>query len=200
MPDGRDPPVMHWGEELRRIIAARRRRRRRLAIAALVGCTAAPLAASTLWKAPVLLVWNASASAPIGLYRVRPGGPVRRGDMVVAWTPEPARALAATRRYLPANVPLVKRVAAGAGDCICAAGSRVSINGRRVAVRQRSDPAARGMPWWNGCRRLNADEYFLLMDHASSFDGRYFGVTHGRDVIGRAELLWAKPAKGSNDG
>ena len=200
MLDSRDPPGMHWGEELRRIIAARRLRRRRLGLAALIACTAAPLAASTLWKAPVLLVWNASASAPIGLYRVHSGGPVRRGDMVVAWTPEPARSLAARRRYLPGNVPLVKRVAAVAGDRICAAGTSVSINGTRVAVRQRADPAERRMPWWNGCERLRPDQYFLLMDHASSFDGRYFGVTHARDVIGRAELLWAKPAKGSNDG
>jgi conjugative transfer signal peptidase TraF len=200
VPDSRDPPVVHWGEELRRIIAARRLRRRRLGLAALIGCTAAPLAASTLWKPPTLLVWNASASAPIGLYRVRAGVPIRSGDMVVAWTPEPARTLAARRRYLPANVPLVKRVAAAAGDRICAAGTSVSINGTRVAGRQKSDTGERPMPWWNGCRRLSAGEYFLLMDSALSFDGRYFGMTRRSDILGRADLLWAKSAKGSNDG
>ena len=190
MADRRNPPVLCVGEELRRIVAGRRRRRRCFVIAAVIGCTAAPLAASVLWKPPVLLVWNASASAPIGLYRLRANSPVGRGDMVVAWTPEPARSLAARRHYLPANVPLVKRVAAVAGDRVCAAGSAVLINGRRVAVRQRSDAAGRPMPWWNGCHRLRRNEYFLLMDHASSFDGRYFGVTRGSDVIGRAELLW----------
>ena len=101
MADSRDPPVVHWGEELRRIIAARRLRRRRVALVALIGSTAVPLTASTLWKVPVLLVWNASASAPIGLYRVHSGGPIRSGDMVVAWTPEPARSLAARRNYHP---------------------------------------------------------------------------------------------------
>lgn len=200
MADRRNPPVFCVGEELRRIIAGRRRRRRQLAIAALIGCIAAPLAASMLWKPPVLLVWNASASAPIGLYRLRADSAVGRGDMVVAWTPEPARALAARRHYLPANVPLVKRVAAVAGDQICSAGSALLINGRPAATRQRSDAAGRPMPWWSGCRRLRNHEYFLLMDHASSFDGRYFGGTRGSDVIGRAELMWAKPAKGSNDG
>lgn len=200
MTDGPEPPAAHWGEELRRIIAARRQRRGRIAIAVLIGCTAAPLVASALWKAPVLLVWNASASAPMGLYRVRAGGPIRRGDMVVARIPGPARSLAARRRYLPANVPLVKRVAAGGGDRVCAVGSRISINGRRVAVRKKRDLVGRPMPWWKGCRRLGGGEYFLLMDSPLSFDGRYFGVTRRGDVLGRAEFLWAKPGKGSNDG
>lgn len=200
MPDGSDPPLVHWGEELRRIVAVRRQRRMRLAVAALMGCTAAPLVASALWKAPVLLVWNTSASAPTGLYRVHADRPVRSGDMVVAWTPKPARSLAARRGYLPANVPLVKRVAAVAGDSICAGGSAVSINGKRVAARQKSDAADRPMPWWNGCHRLSVGEYFLLMDNPLSFDGRYFGVTRSSDVIGRAELLWAKTARASNDG
>ena len=200
MADGRSLPKLHAGEELRRIIAGRRRRRRRLVIAALVLCASGPLAASLIWKTSTILVWNASESAPIGLYRVDAGGPVRRGDMVVARTPEPARSLAARRRYLPANVPLVKRVAAVEGDRVCAKGSAILINGRRVAVRERSDAAGRPMTWWGGCRRVGAREYFLLMDSRLSFDGRYFGMTRGDDLIGRAQLLWAKPATGSNDG
>lgn len=182
---------MHVGEELRRIIAIRRQRRRRFALGVLAGCAIAPAAASTLWKAPVLLVWNASASAPIGLYRVHSGGPIRSGDMVVAWTPEPARSLAARRHYLPANVPLVKRVAAVAGDRICARAGDVSINGNRAAARHTVDPNGRVMPRWTGCRRLSGGEYFLLMDSPLSFDGRYFGVTQRKDLVGRAVLLWA---------
>jgi len=197
--DDCDPP-MYWGEELRRILAGRRRSRRRLAIAALVSFATVPLAASIVWRPPALLVWNASASAPIGLYKLDAGESVRRGEMVVAWTPEPARTLAAQRQYLPANVPLVKRVAAVAGDRVCAAGKAISINGRRVAVRQGSDAAGRPLPSWNGCRRLETSEYLLLMDNPLSFDGRYFGVTRSGDILGRAELLWRKPANGSNDG
>lgn len=192
MSESRNPLALHVGEELRRIIAKRSRRRRRLGIAALIGCTSVPLAASILWNPPTLLVWNPSASAPVGLYRVAAGAPVRRGDMAVAWTPEPARNLAARRHYLPANVPLVKRVAAVAGDRVCAAGSIVSINGRRVAMRQASDPTGRPMPWWSGCRQLRRHEYFLLMDSALSFDGRYFGTTRSGDILGPAELLWPR--------
>ena len=200
MTDGRNVPVLHVGEELRRLIAERRQRRRRVLFAVLIGCSAVPLAASIPWEPPVVLVWNASSSAPIGLYRVRADEPVRRVDMVIAWTPEPARSLAARRRYLPANVPLVKRVAAVAGDRVCVGGSAVSINGRRVATRRRSDAAGRPMPWWTGCRDLASEEYFLLMNRAESFDGRYFGITQREHLVGRAVLLWAKPAKGSSDG
>jgi len=192
MPDPRHRPALQVGEELRRIVARRLRRRRRLCIAALACLAAVPLAATTFCRTPALLVWNASASAPVGLYRLQAGEAVRRGDMVVAWAPEPARSLAAQRHYLPANVPLVKRVAAAAGDRVCAAAGVVSIDGRTVAKRRGSDFSGRPMPWWSGCRELRRDEYFLLMDSPASFDGRYFGVTRGDDVLGRAELLWAR--------
>lgn len=190
MPDRCRPPVTHWVEELRRLFEQRRRTRRRLGLLALIGGMAALIAASLLWKPPILLVWNASASAPIGLYRLRPKVLVLRGDMVIAWTPGPARELAAQRQYLPANVPLVKRVAAAPGDEVCAEASSVLINRRRIATRRRSDGAGRPMPWWSGCRQLAAGEYFLLMDSPVSFDGRYFGVTRERDLVGRAVLLW----------
>jgi hypothetical protein len=55
MPDGPGAPVAHCGDQLRRIMAERRRTRRRLLIGALVGCSAVPLGASIMWKAPVLL-------------------------------------------------------------------------------------------------------------------------------------------------
>ncbi|MES2443966.1 MAG: S26 family signal peptidase [Pseudomonadota bacterium] len=139
------------------------------------------------------LVWNASASAPIGLYWVSPGAAVIKGDTVIAWTPARVRRLAAERRYVPVNVPLVKRVAGVEGDRVCAIGAAISVNGRTVATRKVSDGQGRPMPWWSGCRTLREGEYFLLMpDVADSFDGRYFGVTEEGDIIGRAQLLWAR--------
>ena len=200
MPDGHEPPVTHWAGELRRVIAERRLKRRRLAIAALTGFAVVPLAGSILWRPPLLLIWNASASAPIGLYAVTSPGDVRTGEMVIAWTPEPARTLAAERRYLPSNVPLVKRVGAGGGDRVCAIGDAVWINGRQIVKRQEVDGKGRPMPRWTGCRDLSGQELFLMMDNPASFDGRYFGVTQREDLVGRAVLLWTKPAKGSNDG
>lgn len=200
MAEGARLPSIDCAGELRRIIARRLERRRRLAVAALAGSAIIPLLMSLAWRPPILLVWNASASAPVGLYRIHPGAPARRGAMVVAWTPGQARMLAARRHYLPLNVPLVKQVAAIAGDRVCASGSAVSINGRRVAVRRRTDAAGRPMPGWSGCRWLRADEYLLLMESSLSFDGRYFGLTRSSEMVGRAELLWRRPSQGSHDG
>jgi conjugative transfer signal peptidase TraF len=192
MPEVLSFPGTRVGDELRRIVAARRLKRRRLKLLALIGIAAVPVAATAFWKAPTLLAWNASASAPVGLYRVEPSAPVRRGDMVVAWLPQGARLLAASRHYLPANVPLVKRVAAVEGDNVCAIASSIRISGRRVATRQRQDSRGRPMPWWSGCRRLERGEFFLLVDSRRSFDGRYFGITQAHDLVGRAVLLWKR--------
>ena len=106
--------------------------------------------------------------------------------------------LAARRHYLPANVPLVKRVVAVAGDTVCAVGPVVSVNGAVVAERRRFDAARRRLPWWEGCATLGEGALLLLMiDVPDSFDGRYFGPTGAEDVIGRARLIWARSGEGN---
>ncbi|WP_230588541.1 S26 family signal peptidase [Sphingobium yanoikuyae] len=110
----------------------------------------------------------------------------------MARLPEPFRALAAVRRYLPRNVPVVKRVGAEAGDEVCALGDQVFVDGRPVVMRKKFDALGRGMPSWHGCRMLQRQQLFLLMDSADSFDGRYFGVSEGTDLIGKAQLLWRR--------
>ena len=81
------------------------------------------------------LVWNASASAPLGLYWIMHDQAFSRGDLVLAEPPDTARRLASERGYLPADVPLVKRVAGLSGDTVCGAGVAIIINGRQVAER-----------------------------------------------------------------
>lgn len=102
------------------------------------------------------------------------------------------RALASRRHYLPATVPLVKRIAAVPGDSVCALGDGILVNGRIAARRHETDRAGRPMPWWQGCMTLRDGALFLLMAGTpDSFDGRYFGATEAKDVIGRARLIWA---------
>lgn len=159
----------------------------------------AALCATFLWRPRPVLLWNASASSKIGLYLVTSASQARVGDMVVAWAPARARRLAAMRGYLPFNVPLVKRVGAEAGTRICAVGGGIFINGRMTAHRRLRDPSGRTMPWWSGCRLLRPGELFLLTPGMpSAFDGRYFGVTRGDELVGKARLLWAKPAERSD--
>ncbi len=138
------------------------------------------------------LLWNASRSVPIGLYAVAPGAVLQRGDMVVAWPPFAVQQLAARRHYLPLGVPLVKPVAAVAGDDICAAGAVISVNGRPVARRREGDAAGRPLPRWTGCSRLGSGMVLLMGEAPDSFDGRYFGPSPARDLIGTATALWLR--------
>jgi conjugative transfer signal peptidase TraF len=186
---GADAPLLAWGDALRAAKLRRRKLERRVAI---VAAGVAILLGSAVFPPVPRLVWNASASAPIGLYSVAPDGVAEPGDMVIARVPMPFRRMAAERRYLPMNVPLVKRVAAAAGDEVCALGQEIFVNGRWIAERHMADGAGRAMPMWSGCMRLRGRQLFLLMDASASFDGRYFGVTEGTDVIGKARLLWAR--------
>jgi len=151
------------------------------------------LVASVVGHWPPLLIWNASASAPIGLYAVLPEHRITRGDLVLADPPEQIRFLAAERRYLPLGVRLIKRIAGLSGDQICSQDRVVSINGQIVATRMSQDPAGRAMPTWMGCRTLGERDVFLLMAGIpDSFDGRYFGVVRRASIIGRLIPLWTR--------
>ena len=168
----------------------RRGRRRPRAVLALALLGLGLIGLAVLARPAPRLVWNASASAPVGLYRVLPGN-AARGDLVLVRTPDSMRQLAAERGYLPQNVPLVKRVAAASGDIVCAAGDAISINGRVVAERLARDRLGRPLPAWTGCLTLGPDDVFLLMeDVTGSFDGRYFGSVRRAAIIGRLAPLW----------
>ncbi len=63
---------------------------------------------------------------------------------------------------------------------------------RLAAERRIADGAGRIMPMWAGCVRLRGRQLFLLTDAPASFDGRYFGLTEGTEIVGKARLLWAR--------
>ncbi|SDF06411.1 S26 family signal peptidase [Rhodospira trueperi] len=173
-----------------RAILRRRRRRQRPAVLALAGLGVAILSLTPTERAVPWLVWNASASAPVGLYRVV-ARPAERGPLVLVNPPADVDALAAERGYLPAGLPLIKRVAAVAGDHVCAVGSAVVLHTETVIRRLEADAAGRPLPHWSGCRRLTDGEIFLLMaDAPDSFDSRYFGPVPLASVMGRLVPLW----------
>lgn len=141
------------------------------------------------------LVWNASASAPIGLYRIEAHARPRIGEFALV-KPEPALETFITDRgYLPPEIPLIKRVAALSGDEICRHDQSIFVANIHVADALLFDSAGRKMPVWGGCVTLKSDEIFLLNAPENSLDGRYFGATKMNGVIGVAipVLVWEKP-------
>lgn len=135
------------------------------------------------------IIWNASPSVPIGLYRVKYNTP-KLGDIVLVELPEPFKTLADQHGYLPKNVPALKRIRAVSGDAICRLNRKILINGKDVSMAQLNDFRGLKLPEWHGCKTLKADEVFLLTNHPKSFDGRYFGPVDRKFIIGIAVPVW----------
>jgi type IV secretory pathway protease TraF len=74
---------------------------------------------------------------------------------------------------------------------VCARNKKILVNTRLAARRLRRDPHGRLLPWWRGCVTLKKGALILLNKAPDSFDGRYFGPSELRDIVGRAKLLWA---------
>jgi conjugative transfer signal peptidase TraF len=168
----------------------RARRRPAIRLMAATALAAAAIGVPASLHPVPRLIWNASASVPLGLYWVT-HATVAPGDLALAELPPAVRQVAAERGYLPLGVLLVKRVAAQAGDLVCRRGSLVSINHHAVARALSFDAKGRALPGWRGCRQLATDEVFLLVPTVpASFDGRYFGPIRRRAVIGKLVPLW----------
>lgn len=136
------------------------------------------------------IIWNASASAPIGLYRVHPDSDPPAGALVAIAPPARLARWLSARGYLPEGVPLLKHVAAKAGQRVCRIGAVVSVDGDPVASARADDSRGRPLPSLQGCRTLGPGEIFLLNPAVpDSLDGRYFGPLPASSVIGTATPL-----------
>ncbi|MBL0770087.1 S26 family signal peptidase [Sphingopyxis sp. DHUNG17] len=143
------------------------------------------------------LLWNASASVPVGLYSIDVGAAPARGDLVAIAPPAPLAGWLAARGYLPRGVPLLKRVAATEGALVCRSGVFVTIDGAPAARARPADRMDRTLPLWLGCRRLQRGDLFLLGASPDSLDGRYFGPIPASAVIGTAHPILTRDAPGA---
>lgn len=139
----------------------------------------------------VQLVYNPSDSVPRGWYRIGPADSLQIGSIVLARLPAPAAALASQRDYLPAGIPLLKRIGAVAPQRVCVDGISVRIDGLAAAAVMRADGHGRPLSAWQQCRRLAHGELFLLSStNPASFDSRYFGPIRASDGIRGAQPIW----------
>lgn len=152
----------------------------------------AALVVAPAWFGSVpAFIWNASASVPIGLYRLAPAERPDIGDYVVVSPPQPLAALLAERRYLPSGVPLIKRVLALPGATVCRRGATIIAYDHTYGEARERDRLGRPLPVWQACRRLAEGEVFLMnWDAPDSLDGRYFGPLPVISIVARALPLW----------
>ena len=138
-----------------------------------------------------MLIWNASASAPVGLYTVRTAADLGVTDLVAVDAPEPLASFLKEREYLPRGVPRLPRRAALPGQTVCRIGRNVTVDTIAMGEVLTHDRRGRELPVWQGCRTLRPSEIFLMnWDVRDSLDGRYFGPIPKDSIIGRALPLW----------
>jgi len=140
---------------------------------------------------PPRLIWNASASAPIGFYTIDDRTPAEVTDLVAVRPPPDIARWLDAHGYLPLGVPLMKRVLALPGHRVCREGAIIRVDGVEMGRAQALDHAGRPLPVWQGCRRIGKAEVFVMnWQSDDSLDGRYFGPLPSAGVIGRAVPLW----------
>jgi conjugative transfer signal peptidase TraF len=136
-------------------------------------------------------IWNASASIPVGLYRVEPDDRIGIADIAVVMPPKPLASFLAARGYLPNGVPLLKHVLALGGQTVCRRRTAIIVRGVTYGHARERDSRGRPLPVWQGCRVIaNGDVFLMNRDAADSFDSRYFGPLPLTSIIGRAVPLW----------
>lgn len=137
------------------------------------------------------LIYNGSSSVPPGWYGSRPVRSLSLGMLVLVRLPQAAQQMAERRHYLPADVPVLKHIAALPGTEVCEHRGLVIINGELVAHAQNRDAFGRALIPWSGCRVLAETEFFLINSlNRASFDSRYFGPVDRSQVIGAAFPIW----------
>lgn len=137
------------------------------------------------------LIWNASASTPVGFYTIGDVGDLDVTDLVAVDAPEPLATFLSDGGYLPRGVPLLKRVAAVPGQRVCRTGLAITVDGVPMGDALDRDRRGRPLPVWQGCRLVANGELFLMnWQVRDSLDGRYFGPLPATAVIGRATPLY----------
>ncbi|MBY5836270.1 S26 family signal peptidase [Rhizobium leguminosarum] len=147
--------------------------------------------ADAVFPTPTKLIWNATASAPIGFYTVEPVDAIEVPELVAVLPPEPFASFMVERGYVRRGVPLLKRILGLPGQKVCRTGRTITVDAIEMGEALERDRMGRDLPVWQGCRTIMDGQLFLMnWEVRDSLDGRYFGVLPASAVIGRAVPLY----------
>jgi conjugative transfer signal peptidase TraF len=169
----------------------------RLAGAAIGSATLVAVCLLGAWMPAALgYCLNITPSEPVGIYRRAAGG-AERGILVLMNQPRDS-ASSIFGRYLPANIPLIKRIAAMPGDVVNASARGVRINGILWpdSAPLTHDQEGRSLqPYPFGTYRVAAGQLWVMSNHPRGLDSRYFGPVTESSVISRLVPIatWSNP-------
>jgi conjugative transfer signal peptidase TraF len=137
---------------------------------------------------------NLTPSEPVGIYHLVAGG-AEHGVLVWLRQPEgPATSI--LHRYIPAYIPLIKRVAAIRGDIVQVGTLGVSIDGTLwpdSAPLHRDIEGRTLQPYPIGTYRVPAGQLWVMSEHPRGIDSRYFGPVIETNVISQLVpvVIWS---------
>jgi type IV secretory pathway protease TraF len=138
------------------------------------------------------IIINETISMAKGAYvRTGDADDLKRGEIIAMPMNASAQDYLGGKLGYPGDTMLIKRVAGLSGDTMCRQGVKVTIHAQ-AAYASRRDASGSLLPHWTGCHVLLPNEVFLLGDHASSFDSRYFGPVTKSELGGtyKAVMTW----------
>lgn len=133
--------------------------------------------------------FNFTPSEPVGLYRMIAPVPIMRGDIVSFCHSGDHGKFMLAGGCPNGTAPMLKYVAAIAGDIVVVGDAGVMVNGRmlpnsRPALHAFSDPFLK-LPVLRGHFQLKPGEFWAYGsgDSARSYDSRYYGPVKEQDII-----------------
>lgn len=163
----------------------------RLGYLAMTSAAVLGVAIAGVTTMPTKLVWNATASAPVGFYTIAPAGRIEVPHLVAVMPPEPFASFMVERGYVGRDVPILKHAVGLPGQRVCRNGRTITVDAVPLGDARDRDSHGRDLPVWQGCRVIPDGELFLMNPEAGdSLDGRYFGPFAASAVIGRATPLF----------
>ena len=146
------------------------------------------------------IVWNASPSMPVGIWRVTAVRSIIRGQVVTLCPSQATAALGLDRGYLDGGecttgvAPLLKPIAAVPGDTVEVSDVGIAVNGTllRHSAAMAADDLGRPMQAVPvGTYAVGRGEIWVVSSYdPRSFDSRYYGPVPVENIRGTARPLF----------
>jgi len=141
---------------------------------------------------------NLSSSLPYGVYRLSPMSDhnnIKRNDLVLFCLQKNIAKKTLAPKYLDNGncelglAPIGKRIIAVPGDIVTVNDSGIYINGLHIKNSARNQNL-RGKNYVNFDRQmLLNDEFIVASELTDSYDSRYFGIIHKKDIKGTLQMV-----------
>jgi len=148
-------------------------------------CTLSFLSATVLSRVCGLII-NYTDSLPRGIYQLRPLSRADHDMIVVFPVPESVRDIVYGRGWLMKGALLMKPIAALPGESVSVTDEGLYIDKRLFGPVFVSDRQGMPLPQIRFSSLIRENQVFVASPSKRSFDSRYFGPVHVKNIVAQA--------------